>query len=44
VPAFIPGSMVDKYKTEADREVIDTLEKIGRTTLPTLNFRIGWIL
>ena len=44
VPALIPGSMVDKYKTEADREVIDTLERIGRTTLPTLNFRIGWIL
>jgi hypothetical protein len=44
VPAFIPGSMIDKYKKEADQEVIDTLEKIGRTTLPTLNFRIGWIL
>lgn len=44
VPAFIPGSTIDKHKKEADQEVIDTLEKIGRTTLPTLNFRIGWIL
>lgn len=33
-----------KYKAEADQSVRDTLEKIGRTTLPTLNFRIGWIL
>ena len=27
-----------------NKEVLDTLEKIGRTTIPTLNFRIGWIL
>ena len=31
-------------KQRADKSVQDTLEKIGRTTLPTLNLRIGWIL
>ncbi len=32
------------YKTSADDSVRDSLEKIGRTVLPTLNLRIGWIL
>jgi hypothetical protein len=27
-----------------DKSVRDTLEKIGRSTLPTINLRIGWIL
>ena len=31
-------------KQQADKSVQDTLEKIGRTTLPTINLRIGWIL
>ena len=31
-------------KQQTDKSVQDTLEKIGRTTLPTLNLRIGWIL
>lgn len=30
--------------TKTDASVRDTLERIGRTTLPTLNLRIGWIL
>jgi hypothetical protein len=30
--------------TATDKSVRDTLEKIGRTTLPTINLRIGWIL
>lgn len=47
VPAGTPQLIQDeiaKRKSEADQSVRDTLEKIGRTTLPTLNFRIGWIL
>lgn len=32
------------FKTEADNSVRSTLEKIGRTPLPTVNLRIGWIL
>jgi len=34
----------DPVKQQTDNSVRDTLEKIGRTTLPTLNLRIGWIL
>lgn len=30
--------------TATDNSVRDTLEKIGRSTLPTVNLRIGWIL
>ena len=32
------------YVTKTDQSVRDTLEKIGRSTLPTVNLRIGWIL
>jgi hypothetical protein len=34
----------DPIKQQTDKSVQDTLEKIGRTTLPTINLRIGWIL
>lgn len=34
----------DEYAAKADQSVRDTLEKIGRTTIPTVNIRIGWIL
>jgi hypothetical protein len=34
----------DEYAAKADQSVRDTLEKIGRTTIPTVNLRIGWIL
>jgi hypothetical protein len=30
--------------TKSDQDVRDSLEKIGRTIIPTINFRIGWIL
>jgi hypothetical protein len=33
-----------QYLDPIDRDVRDTLETIGRTTIPTINFRIGWIL
>jgi hypothetical protein len=32
------------YLTKSDRSVRDSLERIGRTVLPTVNLRIGWIL
>jgi hypothetical protein len=35
---------VSDYKKSADDSVRSSLEKIGRTPLPTLNLRIGWIL
>lgn len=34
----------EPYVSRANQSVQDTLEKIGRTTIPTVNLRIGWIL
>ncbi len=42
--ALLAVPQVNDYKTKADQSIRDTLEKIGRTTLPTINLRIGWIL
>jgi hypothetical protein len=43
-PALLGFQEVKDYKDKADQSIRDTLEKIGRTTLPTINLRIGWIL
>jgi len=43
-PPGPPGDPVRAYQKSANDSVISTLEKIGRTPLPTLNLRIGWIL
>jgi hypothetical protein len=40
----VQGEVRRTYLPRADAEVRSTLEKIGRTTIPTLNFRLGWIL
>jgi hypothetical protein len=44
----IPAPLVQMYKeqyiTPTDKSVRDTLEKIGRSTIPTVNIRLGWIL
>jgi hypothetical protein len=32
------------YITQSDQSIRDSLEKIGRSVLPTVNLRIGWIL
>jgi hypothetical protein len=44
VPAWVPKALVDQYLTPNDKKVHDTLEKIGRTPLPTVNLRLGWLL
>jgi len=36
--------LAEPYQTKADQSIRDTLEKIGRSTIPTVNLRIGWIL
>jgi hypothetical protein len=41
-PAITPQA--NAYADKVDQSVRDTLEKIGRTTIPTVNLRIGWIL
>jgi len=43
-PAFSTLAPVQSFKKDADDQVRSTLEKIGRTPLPTINLRIGWIL
>ena len=35
---------IDPYITGNDQKVRDSLEKVGRTIIPTFNFRIGWLL
>jgi hypothetical protein len=44
IPQQARDEVRKRYLDPNDQEVKDTLEKIGRTTIPTLNFRIGWIL
>lgn len=42
--ALASAPPVQDYKKNADDAIQSTLEKIGRTPLPTVNLRIGWIL
>jgi len=44
VPSYVPQAVVDEFVTPIDRKVRDTLETVGRTTVPTINLRIGWLL
>lgn len=44
VPAVVPAQIVDRYVKPNDQKVQDTLDTIGRTVLPTLNVRVGWLL
>jgi hypothetical protein len=40
----LPDAVKDQYLAPVDAQVVDTLETIGRTPLPSVNLRIGWIL
>jgi len=40
----IPAPLVEQYVGPNDARVRDTLETIGRTPLPTINFKVGWLL
>ncbi len=44
VPPEVPQEVIDKYVKPNDQKVQDTLETIGRATIPTLNVRMGWFL
>jgi hypothetical protein len=44
IPAAIADVYQEQYLDPTDQSVQSTLEKIGRTTIPTVNLRIGWIL
>jgi hypothetical protein len=40
----VPDPVKQQYLAPIDAQVVDTLETIGRTPLPSVNLRIGWIL
>jgi hypothetical protein len=40
----LPQTIVDQYVKPHEEEVRSTLEKIGRTPIPTVNLRLGWLL
>jgi hypothetical protein len=47
-PCDVPQQLIDivakPYIDQTDASVRDTLESIGRTIIPTVNLRLGWIL
>ena len=44
LPATIPQQVIDAYVEPNNAKVRNTLDTVGRTILPTLNFRIGWLI
>jgi len=40
----VPAELVEQYLGPNNQRVRDTLETIGRTPLPAMNLRIGWLL
>jgi hypothetical protein len=44
LPPSTPQQVIDQYVTPGNRKVLDTLDTVGRTILPTVNLRIGWLL
>jgi hypothetical protein len=44
VSESVPSQLADQYLAPIDAQVVDTLETIGRTPLPSVNLRIGWML
>jgi hypothetical protein len=44
LPPNVPPEVIEKYVAPNDAKVRDTLETIGRATVPTLNLRAGWLL
>jgi len=44
VPSIVADEVRRRYINPNDEKVRSTLERIGRTPLPTFNFRIGWFL
>lgn len=44
VPSVVPQQVIDKYVKPNDQQVQDSLDKVGRAIIPTLNLRLGWLL
>lgn len=43
LPPEVPPEVIEKFVEPNDQKVRDTLEKIGRAIVPTLNLRVGWL-
>ncbi len=43
VSESVPPQLADQYLAPVDAQVVDTLETIGRTPLPSVNLRLGWL-
>jgi hypothetical protein len=43
-PQMLPASLAAEYLAPRDQQVRDTLDKIGRTPLPTVSLHLGWLL
>ena len=44
IPASLRQQLYDEYVGPANHRVEQTLEKVGRSIIPTFNIRIGWII
>ncbi|MBI3206033.1 MAG: hypothetical protein HYZ29_31145 [Myxococcales bacterium] len=44
LPPDVPPEVIEKFVKPNDQKVQDTLETLGRATVPTLNLRVGWML
>jgi hypothetical protein len=44
LPSAVPAQVIDQYVKPNDKKVQDTLDTVGRTILPTLNLRVGWLI
>ncbi len=44
VPSVVADAVRRQYINPNDEKVRSTLDKIGRTPLPSINFKIGWFL
>jgi hypothetical protein len=40
----VPDMVVDRYILPVDQKVRSTLEKVGRSPIPTLGMQLGWLL
>jgi hypothetical protein len=44
LPPSLPAAIETQYVQPNDKKVQDTIDKVGRTILPTVNVRLGWLL
>lgn len=43
VPSWVSPTIIDQVVTPSEDEVRETLRRVGRSVVPTLNLKIGWL-